>query len=101
MISYDGLYALVCEIDGGLRKMRSVAEQEANTPWEYHIPGDLGQVTVTGAGHVVSISLDPRMLRYVNGRALGTALTQTIGHAERDAAQRWRQRIEDVRPRIP
>ena len=101
MISDDGLYALVRELDEGLRKMMTAGQQEANTPREYRIPGDLGTVTVTGAGQLASISLDPRMLRYVNGQALGAAMTQTVRHAEHDAAQRWRQRIDEARPRIP
>lgn len=100
MISYDGLYALSREIDDGLRKMKAVGHQVANARMDYPVPGGWGTVTVTGAGHVVSISLDPSRLRYANGQALGAALTEAINGAERRAAAQLRERVNEVRPRI-
>lgn len=100
MISYDGLYALVRELDGGLNHMTSAGRQAADTHQDHPIPGNLGTVTVTGAGQLVSISLDARMLPYVNGHALGATLTRAINDAEHKAAARWRQHVDAARPRF-
>ncbi|QUQ65289.1 YbaB/EbfC family nucleoid-associated protein [Kutzneria sp. CA-103260] len=82
MTSYNEIYALAEEIDANISKARELAQTAMNRPYTVEIEPNLGTVTVTGAGELIAVDLDPRTLPTTMGRSLGAQVMAAIHHAE-------------------
>lgn len=100
MSHYNELYALVSEMDAGIADLVNARNQALSRPVKEPVPGDIGTVTVSGAGDLVSVDLDRDRLFGVTGASLGRAVADTIRAAEQRAAAQYRQLVDDARPVI-
>lgn len=97
MTHYDELYALVSEMHTALAELRNARDEALTRPVEQTIPGDLGTVTVSGAGELVSVVLTRKRLIGTNGASLGRAVADAIRTAEKRAAAQYRQTVAEAR----
>ena len=100
MSRMDRLDARVRELEARFKNVQQAAEHSAAARIRYSIPGDLGEVYVTGVGRLEAIELDQANLFYTTASVLGQQLADAIRTAEREArenrqetlasANRWR-----------
>jgi hypothetical protein len=80
--SYNEIYALSEEIDADIGRTRELVQAALSRPHTVDIEPDIGTVTVTWAGDLIAVNLDPRALPTTVGRALGAQVMAAIHHAE-------------------
>jgi DNA-binding protein YbaB len=82
------LYNLAREIDDAIATVRASVAQVTASPVDVRLPGDLGTVTVSGAGELRRIDLEADYVRNYSAGSLARQLLAGIRQAEQDAAQR-------------
>ena len=82
----DQLYAYVREIEANLHDKRTAITQAAQARLTVPIDGEVGTVTVTGAGALVSVDLSTNAPWMVGAGKLALAITKAIQEAEHQAA---------------
>ncbi|PKV91406.1 YbaB/EbfC family nucleoid-associated protein [Amycolatopsis echigonensis] len=96
MSMYNELYALTQEIEANLHRTEAAAAAAAGSAINRQIPGGAGEVTVSGQGALVSVTIDPRGLTSANGRVLGAQIAQTIRDAEAQARAHVNQVLQNA-----
>jgi len=84
----DDLYHLAREIDAATASVAQTARDAEQTPLHWRLPGELGSVTVSGAGELTALTLDVAEMHQYSAGALSRTLLQGIQHAEAQAGQR-------------
>lgn len=98
MSRYNELYALVAEMNAALTRLVDARDEALSSSVIQPISGDIGTVTVDGAGHLVSVGLDRARLFGVTGASLGRAVLDAIRTAEQRTSARYRQLVDEARP---
>jgi DNA-binding protein YbaB len=89
----DELYNLAREIDTAVATVAQTTSGAERAPLEWRLPGELGSVTVSGAGELTAVTLDATEMHQYSA----DALARTLLHGIRDAEQRAdRQRGDTV-----
>jgi DNA-binding protein YbaB len=81
----DDLHHLVREIHTKVEAAEQAASAAANRPTTYELPDGLGEVTVSGDGALLDVSLQVRAVTAHTPTSLGRALLQGIRAAEQTA----------------
>lgn len=84
----DELYHLAREIDEAAAAVAQTAQTAERAPLEWRLPGELGTVTVSGAGQLTAVTLDAAEMRQYSADALSRTLLQGIQDAEHRADRR-------------
>lgn len=92
----DELYHLAREIDAATAAVAATARDAEHSPSEWRLPGELGTVTVSGAGELTAVTLDTTEMHQYSAAALSRALLRGIQEAEHHADQRRRDAIATV-----
>ncbi|MBN6034027.1 YbaB/EbfC family nucleoid-associated protein [Amycolatopsis sp. 195334CR] len=100
MNHYDELYALVAEMDAGIVAMKKAQETALATPVTQPISGEVGTVTVSGAGELLSVDLDRNRLVGATGGSLARSVVSAVRAAEQRRAEQYQQLVNDARPSI-
>ncbi|MFI5593651.1 hypothetical protein ACIA5G_52105 [Amycolatopsis sp. NPDC051758] len=88
MSTDDELYNLAREIDDAVATVGASVAHVAASSVDVRLPGDLGTVTVSGAGELRQIDLEADEVRNYSAGSLARQLLAGIRQAEQDAAQR-------------
>ncbi|MEV6912127.1 hypothetical protein [Amycolatopsis sp. NPDC051071] len=97
-MSYENeLYHLAREIDATVAAVEQAAIGAARDRVTWTLPGDLGSVTVTGAGELVDVSVAVAAMKDYSASSLSRQLLLGIQRAEETAAQRYEAAIAAVR----
>ncbi|HWC20714.1 MAG TPA: YbaB/EbfC family nucleoid-associated protein [Amycolatopsis sp.] len=96
MSTDDELYNLAREINDAVATIQSTVKRAATSSVEVRLPGDLGTVTVTGAGELQRIDLDPDEVRNYTTASLARQLLAGIHQAEHDAARQRAATVADA-----
>ncbi|WP_410626253.1 hypothetical protein [Amycolatopsis sp. cmx-8-4] len=89
----DELHNLAREIDTAVATVAQTARGAEQAPLQWRLPGELGSVTVSGAGELTAVTLEVAELRQYSADALARTLLQSIRDAEHQAD---RQRSDTV-----
>ncbi|WP_328649439.1 hypothetical protein OHS58_20290 [Amycolatopsis sp. NBC_00348] len=81
----DELYSLAREIDAAVAAVAQTAHGAEQAPLQWRLPGELGSVTVSGAGDLTAVTLDVAELHQYSADALARTLLQGIRDAEHRA----------------
>jgi DNA-binding protein YbaB len=81
----DELYHLAREIDAAGAAVAQTAQAAERAPLEWRLPGELGSVTVSGAGELTAVTLDVAEMRQYSADALSRTLLRGIQDAEQRA----------------
>ncbi len=84
----DELYNLAREIDAATAAVAQTAHQAEHQPLQVPLPGDLGSITVSGAGELTAVTLDGTELHQYSADALSRTLLRAIQDAETQAERR-------------
>ncbi|MEU0795071.1 hypothetical protein ABZ342_33835 [Amycolatopsis sp. NPDC005961] len=84
----DELYNLAREIDAAVATVTQTARGAEHAPLEWRLPGELGTVTVSGAGELTAVTLDITEMHQYSADALSRTVLQGIRDAEQRADQR-------------
>lgn len=93
----DELYHLAREIDATVAVVEHASVAAARDRVTWALPGELGSVTVTGAGEVVDVQVDVAAMKAYSAASLSRQLLLGIQRAEETAAQRYDAAIAAVR----
>ncbi|MFD5249946.1 hypothetical protein ACFWIW_35740 [Amycolatopsis sp. NPDC058340] len=93
----DELYHLAREIDATVVAIEQAAAGAARDRVTWTLPGELGSVTVTGAGDLVDVSVDVVAMKAYSAASLSRQLLVGIQRAEETAAQRYETALAAVR----
>ncbi|AGM07119.1 hypothetical protein [Amycolatopsis keratiniphila] len=93
----DELYHLAREIDATVAAVEQAATGAARNRVTWMLPGELGSVTVTGAGELVDVSVDVAAMKDYSTASLSRQLLLGIQRAEETAARRFETAIAAVR----
>ncbi|MFC9250070.1 hypothetical protein [Amycolatopsis thailandensis] len=93
----DELYHLAREIDATVAAVERAATGAARDRVTWTLPGELGSVTVTGAGELVDVSVDVTVMKDYSAPSLSRQLLLGIQRAEETAARRFETAITAVR----
>lgn len=74
----DELYNLAREIDAATAAVAQAARNAERQPLQLRLPGDLGSITVSGAGELTAVTLDGAELHQYSADALSRALLRGI-----------------------
>jgi len=97
----DRLDARVRELEASFTKLQQAAENGASASISYQIPGDLGEVWVTGTGRLQAIELAQANLHYTTAQALGQQLADAIRTAESEARENRQDAVAAAKRRRP
>ncbi|MEU3624952.1 hypothetical protein BS329_36805 [Amycolatopsis coloradensis] len=92
----DELYHLAREIDATVVTVEQAATGAARDRVTWSLPGELGSVTVTGAGELVDVSVDVAAMKDYSAPSLSRQLLLGIQRAEETAARRFETTIAAV-----
>jgi DNA-binding protein YbaB len=84
----DELYNLAREIDAATAAVAQTTQQAEHQPLQVPLPGDLGSITVSGAGELTAVTLDGTELHQYSADALSRTLLRAIQDAETQAERR-------------
>lgn len=100
MNAYNELYALVSEMNSGIVDMKNAQNEALSRPVTHPISGDIGTVTVSGAGDLVSVDLGRDRIFGTTSASLGRAVVHAIRTAEQRVAAQYQQIVDEARPVI-
>ncbi|WP_208630399.1 YbaB/EbfC family nucleoid-associated protein [Amycolatopsis kentuckyensis] len=93
-MNYQGeLYHLAREINAATAAVAQTTQDAERTPLEWRLPGELGSVTVSGAGELTAVTLDAAEMRQYSAAALSRTLLEGIRDAEAQAEHRRAETI--------
>ncbi|WP_410647959.1 hypothetical protein [Amycolatopsis sp. cmx-4-54] len=92
----DELYHLAKEIDATVAAVEQAATGAARDRVVWRLPGELGSVTVSGAGELVDVSVDVATMKDYSAPSLSRQLLLGIQRAEEVAARRYEAAIAAV-----
>ncbi|EMD23233.1 hypothetical protein [Amycolatopsis azurea] len=96
-MSYENeLYHLAKEIDASAAAVEQAAAGAARDRVTWTLPGELGSVTVTGAGELVDVSVDVAAMKDYSASSLSRQLLLGIQRAEEAAVRRYDAAIAAV-----
>jgi DNA-binding protein YbaB len=84
----DELYHLAREIDAAAAAVAQTARDTEREPLQLPLPGELGSITVSGAGELTSVTLESTELHHYSADALSRTLLRAIQDAEAQAERR-------------
>ena len=84
----DELYHLAREIDAATAAVAQTALAAERAPLEWRLPGELGTVTVSGAGQLTAVTLDVAEMRQYSADALSRTLLRGVQDAEQRVDRR-------------
>jgi DNA-binding protein YbaB len=84
----DELYHLAREIDAATATVAQTAQQAEHQPLQVPLPGELGSITVSGAGELTAVTLESVELHHYSADALSRTLLRAIQDAETQAERR-------------
>nr|WP_246481209.1 hypothetical protein [Amycolatopsis umgeniensis] len=91
------MYHLAREIDATVAAVERAATSAARDRATWSLPGELGSVTVTGAGELVDVSVDVAAMKDYSAPSLSRQLLLGIRRAEETAARRFEAAMAAVR----
>ncbi|WP_410654583.1 hypothetical protein [Amycolatopsis sp. lyj-112] len=84
----DDLYHLAKEIDAKVAAAKHASLTAAQDRTTWRLPGELGTLTVTGAGELVDVTLEASVAKSYSAASLSRKLLAGIQRAENVATQR-------------
>jgi hypothetical protein len=89
----DELYNLVHEIDTKIAAAEHAVADAHSEHLTRPLPGELGDITVSGAGALVALTLDAQIVRRHTSSSLAQHLMRGIQATEREAVQQRKATI--------
>ncbi len=91
----DDLYHLAKEIDDKVAAAKQASLAAARERRTWRLPGELGTITVTGAGELTDVELNAPVVKTYSAASLSRKLLAGIQRAESAATRRLRGTEDD------